>query len=182
MILPGRGAGTRNSTRRRVPRGSKGHWLPSISALLVLTPSPCALSVQAWPFQSQLSASMLAGFDKCLFFFWNIPPRPYELFMDFLRQPVPPPPGSHPWPIIQASFLRSLITLGLFDHPVCPLAFPMSDSILFPTHRMRRKSKKAGPAEAHRKVGMTRHHPAHPSPQSYSPADPTTFPSGKTDC
>lgn len=112
MILPGRGAGTRNSTRRRVPRGSKGHWLPSISALLVLTPSPCALSVQAWPFQSQLSASMLAGFDKCLFFFWNIPPRPYELFMDFLRQPVPPPPGSHPWPIIQASFLRSLITLG----------------------------------------------------------------------
>jgi len=69
----GEEVGTRNSTRRRVPWGSKGHWLPSISALLVLTPSLCALSVQAWPFQSQLSASMLAGFDKCLFLFLEYP-------------------------------------------------------------------------------------------------------------
>ena len=80
------------------------------------------------------------------------------------------------------SFLSQFTDHPGSSSPVCPSPFPMLDSILFPTHRMRRVSKKVGPREAHRRVGLTRHHPAHPSPHSHSPADPTTFPSGKTNC
>ena len=51
----GVGAGTSNSTRRRVSQGSKGHWLPSISALLDLTPSPCAQGTSLAISESTLS-------------------------------------------------------------------------------------------------------------------------------
>lgn len=98
----GGGAGNKEFYKGEGVTGFRGHfsqrepWLLSLCALLVTTPNPCALRVQAWPFQSQVSPSMLSGFDNGYPFAWNIPPWPSELSTRSLRPPVPPPPGSCP--------------------------------------------------------------------------------------